>query len=289
VDQNVRLEVLDWGGSGRPLVLLPGLSNTAHVFDDFAPKLTAKNHVYGITRRGFGGSSVPAAGYDADRLADDVLAVIDSLKLTRPVLAGHSLGGEELSSIGSRFPDRVAGLIYLDAVWPFAFDDGKVLSMADESKLPAVDPPPPTKAERKSFAAYQAWFKRYWGVTYPEAEFRAQYVSAPDGSVGKERSPAYVSKAILAGTKKFTNIRAPALAIIADPQDLGPGVENSKDPAVRAAHQTFADFKEKLAKEFENGVPGAHVVRLRDASHMVTLSNEPDVLREMNAFLATLK
>ena len=57
VDKDVKLEVLDWGGSGRPLVLLAGLGNTAHVFDDFAPKLTSQYHVYGITRRGFGASS----------------------------------------------------------------------------------------------------------------------------------------------------------------------------------------------------------------------------------------
>jgi hypothetical protein len=35
--QDVRLEVLDWGGAGRPLVLLAGGGDTAHVFDDFAP------------------------------------------------------------------------------------------------------------------------------------------------------------------------------------------------------------------------------------------------------------
>lgn len=53
VDKDVRLEVLDWGGSGRPIVLLAGGGNTAHVFDHFAPKLTTHYHVYGITRRGF--------------------------------------------------------------------------------------------------------------------------------------------------------------------------------------------------------------------------------------------
>ncbi len=121
VDRGVRLEILDWGGSGPPLVLLAGLGNTAHVFDRFAPKLAASNHVYGITRRGFGASSAPQSGYSADRLGDDVLAAIDSLKLTRPVLAGHSIAGEELSSIGSRFPGRVAGLIYLDAGFSYSF------------------------------------------------------------------------------------------------------------------------------------------------------------------------
>ncbi|MBZ5624801.1 MAG: alpha/beta hydrolase [Acidobacteriia bacterium] len=121
VDNNVQLEVLDWGGSGRPLVLLAGLGNTAHVFDEFALKLTAANHVYGITRRGFGASSAPASGYAADRMGDDVLAVLDALKLSRPVLVGHSGGGSEMSSIGARHPERVAGLVYLDAGYGYAY------------------------------------------------------------------------------------------------------------------------------------------------------------------------
>ena len=68
VDNDVKLEVLDWGGSGRPLVFLSGLGNTAHVFDKFAPKFTSQYHVYGITRRGYGASSSPSTGYSADRL-----------------------------------------------------------------------------------------------------------------------------------------------------------------------------------------------------------------------------
>src|SRR6201984_2611566 len=114
VDKNVRLEVLDWGGHGKPLVLLAGGGDTAHVFDDFAPKLTPSFHVYGITRRGFGESGFSPEGYGADRLGDDVLAVLDALKLIRPVLVGHSLGGEELSSLSTRHPSRVAGLVYLE-------------------------------------------------------------------------------------------------------------------------------------------------------------------------------
>ncbi|MGA3242069.1 MAG: hypothetical protein ABSG03_37925, partial [Bryobacteraceae bacterium] len=38
-EKHVQLEVLDWGGSGRPVVLLAGLGLTAHVYDGFAPKL----------------------------------------------------------------------------------------------------------------------------------------------------------------------------------------------------------------------------------------------------------
>ena len=113
-EEGVNLEVLDWGGTGRPLVFLAGLGNTAHTFDKFAPKIAEKYHVYGITRRGFGTSSKPAPtmeNYSADRLGDDVLAVLDALKLDRPVLVGHSLAGEELSSVASRHPEWIAGLI----------------------------------------------------------------------------------------------------------------------------------------------------------------------------------
>src|SRR6266851_5217695 len=81
VEENVQLEVLDWGGSGRALVLLAGLGNTAHVYDEFAPKLADACHIYGITRRG---------RYTAARLAEDVRVVLDAIQVTDPVLLGHS-------------------------------------------------------------------------------------------------------------------------------------------------------------------------------------------------------
>src|SRR6185436_17559634 len=59
VQRGVRLHYLDFGGSGPPLLLLPGIGNTAHAYDDFAPALTDRYHVYAITRRGFGESSHP--------------------------------------------------------------------------------------------------------------------------------------------------------------------------------------------------------------------------------------
>ncbi len=126
VERDVKLEVLDWGGMDRSLVLLTGLGGTAHDFDAFARKLMASYHVYGITRRGFGASSKPPAtidNYSADRLGEDVLAVCEFLRLNRPVVVGHSIAGEELSSIGFRHPEKVTGLVYLDAVAGYAFYD----------------------------------------------------------------------------------------------------------------------------------------------------------------------
>src|SRR5258708_23068355 len=62
-EEGVPLEVLDWGGTGRPLIFLAGAGDTAHAFDNFAPKFTDQNHVYGITRKGPCASSKPAPPY----------------------------------------------------------------------------------------------------------------------------------------------------------------------------------------------------------------------------------
>ena len=54
VAPDIRLEVVDWGGSGPPILLLAGGGDTAHVYDQLAAKLAKEYHVLGITRRGFG-------------------------------------------------------------------------------------------------------------------------------------------------------------------------------------------------------------------------------------------
>jgi hypothetical protein len=66
VENDVRLEVLDWGGSGPALVLLAGLGDTAHMYDDVGPVLATHYRVVGITRRGHRGSSAPMNGYTSD-------------------------------------------------------------------------------------------------------------------------------------------------------------------------------------------------------------------------------
>jgi len=296
VDKNVRLEVLDWGGSGRPLVLLAGGGDTAHVFDDFAPKLTPTFHVYGITRRGFGESGFSPEGYGADRLGDDVLAALDALKLVRPVLVGHSLGGEELSSVATRYPNRVAGLVYLEAGYPYAFDNGKGPSMKeflDARKLmPQAPPPSESDPSLASFAALQQAWLHALGFTYPEGELRQQYSTTPEGRVGKQRE--FPGDAVmLQGMKKYSNIPVPALVIFAIPHGQAKWISESTDPKVHEAAKAFsaADLvlTTRQAKAFEDGVPTAHVVRLRGADHYVYLSNEADVLREMKSFLSTLR
>ena len=286
VGQDVRLEVLDWGGSGRPLVLLAGGGDTAHVFDDFATKLTSDFHVYGITRRGFGESGFAPVTSGADTFGDDVLAVLDALKLERPILAGHSIAGQELSSIGTRQPNRVAALVYLDAAYPYAFDNGKVPTFEEISAIGFPQPPPPTEADLATFDGLRQYDTRVRGFTYPEGELRQKRSVTPEGRVGPLRSfPG--GRSLLATVTKYVQIRTPALFLVSS-QSPGRWAETSTDPKIREQTAALSAFTERQAKAIEDGLAGARVVRLPGANHYVFLSNEADVLREMRAFLGRL-
>jgi hypothetical protein len=96
-----------------------------------------------------------------------------------------------------------------------------------------------------------------------------------------------IDVAVLAGAEKYTDIRVPVLAIFALPHDLGTSFQN--DPATRAALEA-SDVAHTTAQAnaLEKGVSSARVVRLPHASHSVFVSNEADVLREMNAFIGSL-
>jgi len=285
VDKGVKLEVLDWGGRGRPLIFLAGAGDTAHRFDGFAPQFTAQHHVYGITRKGFGASSkpIPANGnYSADRLGDDVLAVMRALRIERPVLVGHSLAGQELSSIGSRFPEKVSGLIYLDAATGFAFYDpthppiaiemNDIKRRIDEIEAGGVD-------EQKKLLELETAVSRFKTVLHQSNAEIANLPPLPP------RSP--IDAALNFGAQKYTSIHVPVLAIYACPHNWDRFPAN--EPARKAA--LVADDTARCnawADAFSRGVPNARVVRIPNADHYVYLSNETEVVQEMNDFLAKL-
>ena len=119
------------------------------------------------------------------------------------------------------------------------------------------------------------------------AELRQTREVTADGHFGEPRSKPTTRQAITPGEQKYTKIPVPVLAIFADPQDYGPSVSN--DPAIRKAVDAVdIPWKEARVKAFEAGVPSARVVRLPQANHYIFISNETDVLREMQMFLAGL-
>lgn len=295
VERDVRVEVVDWGGTGRPFVLLAGLGATAHDLQRFAARLTNEYRVYGITRRGSGASSTPAKGYLADRLADDVLAVIDSLGLRRPVIAGHSFAGAELSSIGSRRPDAVAGLIYLDAGYPYAFYNaaqGNYLIDVNEMRrrVEALSVARDAAETRRLIEALLATDLPAFERAIRERLAQLPPVSTsprpgPPRVVGFTPSPAIDS--MMLGQQRYTQIRAPVLAIYALPHRPPPRLAGDS-AAMARWHASQAGWPAQ-AEAFELGVPNARVVRIPNADHAVFESHPEEVLREIRLFIAALR
>jgi pimeloyl-ACP methyl ester carboxylesterase len=259
VGEGVQLEVLDFGGTRRPIVLLAGLGNTAHVFDEFAPKLTSLGHIYAITRRGYGASSRPESGYDVARLGEDVLAVLDTLRIETPVLIGHSIAGEEMSYLAVEHRNRISALIYLEAAYRYAWD----VPGEFEKDFPTLPPLPalpstPPPVGRQPFVLPEA--ERHQGPRSPTA-----------------------GQAILAGGRQFTGIALPTLAIFASPHDIGSA---TPDPAFDQFDEAVT---ERQARAVERGIAGARVLRWPHASHYLFLTREDDVIREVTTFIAGLR
>ncbi|QEE31252.1 alpha/beta hydrolase [Terriglobus albidus] len=311
-DKGVQLEVLDWKGTGRPVILLSGLGDTAHIFDDFAPKLTGTYHVYGITRRGYGASSRPADGYGADRLGDDVVAVLDVLKLNKPILVGESIAGEELSSIATRCPERIAGAVYLEAAYSFALYDPKVGDW--HLDLPVLQ-------KQLELFAKQTRYSRpivhelidtdlpvflkdlqnmrdYW-------ENLPQRGSDPPPPTAADRAsfPAYRAYQVRVQGFTFPEAELRNEFVTNSDGSVGRWIPNEHNGLVFDGQRKFTEPRvpvlaifamgnghgtEIAAASLERLVPSAHVVRLSHADHQVFLSNEADVLKEVKSFIDSL-
>lgn len=262
VDSVVRLEVLDWGGSGQPVVFV-GCYLTGHIYDNIAPKLTDRFRVYAVTRRGVGASDHPATGYSPGRRADDILEVITALKMQKPILIGNSCGGDILHTLGAHDPERLGGLMYLDAA------EDPTLTMADyDLPLPAIRCAPDT-------------------VPFPEAEQRqlAQWPIDPT-----------IRRAIVEDNRvrpDYANIRVPLVAVYRT-MTMEKALKDcpSQTAQERAAlNNALAAGRAMLSKwqrDLLAGVPNAKIVELPGANLYMFLSNEPDIVRELRAFASSL-
>lgn len=291
VAPGVRLEVLDWGGSGPALVFLAGMSNTGHSFDTFAPRFTDRFHVLAVTRRGLGASDVPNPGpYDAATLAADVKAVLDSLGIARAVLVGHSYGGTEASWFAAAYPERVEKLVYLDS-YCSGCGGPATASRGRPYRPPA---PPLTSRDTLSPAGMAAFQHRTLGLAFPEAELRAITRYGADGSV-RISVPLYVREALAAGSGHpgFAKITAPALGIFAEratveqefwwaPRMSGP---------VRTLAQLYLDAtlpgRRAARQQFASEMPHARVAVIPGGQHFIFLSHPDRVEQLMREFIAS--
>lgn len=114
--QNVRLCCVDFGGNGSPIFLLHGLAGRANEWHQTAQWLTQHGQVIALDQRGHGMSQKGLADCSREAYVNDVITVIEQLRLAPVLLIGQSMGGQNAFLVAARRPELVRALIVVEAM-----------------------------------------------------------------------------------------------------------------------------------------------------------------------------
>ena len=280
-----KIEILDFGGTGKPILFLTGLGNSAHVFVDFAPKFCDKYHVYAMSRRGFGASEQTTNGYRIDTLSMDILFVTKALNLNKVILIGHSIAGDEISKFASTYPAKAEKIIYLDAAY-----DRTNLMATIMPYMPAF--PNLTAKDSSSFENFKA-FNSKMGFTMPDEELKSTSVFSKDGKYLKAVTPDEIQGKIIMGIERpnYKSINCPALSIYAIASSVYTSIPfyDSLDSANKKKADTcftiFKNFGTEQIALFKKEVKNGEVKQIKGAYHYIFISNPVETENLIREFL----
>lgn len=285
----VRLQYLDWGGVGPALILVHGLADTPHVFDDLVPAFEHDFHVIAYALRGSGNSDVTGP-YDVSTNTEDLRALMDALGILRADLVGYSAGGNEVTEMAARHPERVRRVIYLDGGYDWSDQDFKAFIKS----LPArsFDPPESAMTSLASFRSYlkSSTYAELDDMRRIEANFRDKIVVQSDGSV-KFRTPADTLDALYAALwgnppRDYADVQCPVLAIYASYlYDL-----HVPDTARRRELETYErtfwlPFQTKSIERLQREIRHANIVHVSGAHSSFFMTDRAHVVKAMKRFL----
>jgi pimeloyl-ACP methyl ester carboxylesterase len=110
---DVPTRVRTWGTSGSPIVLVHGAAESADTWQAVAERLATDHRVYALDLDGWGYSR-RVAPFDLDHQTRQLLGLLDTFGLHRPVLVGHSSGAAVVAEAALRAPQSIGGVLLLD-------------------------------------------------------------------------------------------------------------------------------------------------------------------------------
>jgi pimeloyl-ACP methyl ester carboxylesterase len=118
-------------GTGDVIVLLHGYAQTSHMWLPLIAKLSDKHTVIAPDLRGFGESSAPPDGYTKAAMAQDIHALVKSLRYDRIRLVGHDIGLMVAYAYAAQYPSEVDRLVLMEAFLPGVGDWNSVFLLRD--------------------------------------------------------------------------------------------------------------------------------------------------------------
>ncbi|SOD02327.1 Pimeloyl-ACP methyl ester carboxylesterase [bacterium JGI 053] len=275
------LHLLDWGGGGSPLLLLPGMGQSAHIFRTLVPALGDRIRAVAVTPRAHGESDTPETGYTLASFAADVRAVMDALEIGRAAVVGHSVGGAVATRLAADAPERVSHVVYLDSLTDYR-GVGRIASRAP------VRPPvlPPGASDVVERAWHRAFVYGLWNEAV-EADWRAR----PDAVVRRHRRELYVDLMddVVHSREPFAALGCPALALMARESVSAQFPWLKPDDPRRAEAEAFlrevrVPWRHASAERFRREAPHARVAEV-PGNHFFFLSSPQRTAAEIRGFL----
>lgn len=258
-------------GAGRPVVLIHGYPLDGHSWEKQTRALLAAGYrVITYDRRGFGGSSKVAEGYDYDTFADDLHTVLETLDLHDVVLVGFSMGTGELARYVSRHGhDRVAKFAFLASLEPFLVQRDDNPDGVPQSVFDGI-----ISAARED---RYAWYTQFFADFYNLSETLGSRISqeAVDGSwnVAVGSAPVAAYAVVDAWIEDFRqDVRA---------------VRASGKPAL-ILHGTEDNILpiDATGRRFHEALPEATYVEIEGAPHGLLWTHTEEVNTALTTFLA---
>ena len=135
----LKIDYVERGRSGMPVLLLPGLGDTWRSFEPVLAGLPATIRLFALSQRGHGDSDRPLSGYLPSDYARDAVAFLDAVGVGRAVLVGHSSSTFTARLVALAHPARVAGLVLIGS--PLTLVGNLAATELARSTLdPLVDP-----------------------------------------------------------------------------------------------------------------------------------------------------
>src|SRR6201997_4327231 len=106
-------------GMGFPILFVSGLGGFASFWQDQVATFGKRYEVVTFDHRGIGQSDEARIGYTVERMAADVVGLLDALRIKRAHIVGHSTGGAIAQVLAIEHPNRLASGV-LSATWPKA-------------------------------------------------------------------------------------------------------------------------------------------------------------------------